>query len=241
MNVRNFRICFGLLGITLLTACADPNFGQSPGAMVSQQEKLAQLQSSIKDQPNNVAALKEFGALQAEMGEWSRAMGAYREALLIAPNDREAKIGFGEAQLGLGDFQGALDTGTSIGGTTLQVQQLRAGALAGLSRFDEARVILDALHQSHPRNLDARSNLALVMGLQRDPAAYGIARAAAFAPDAEFTHVRNMVLIGGMVQNEAGARSDAEQLGLAADEVGEILTIGRRARTQGMSAFGIVS
>ncbi|MBK4214338.1 hypothetical protein JJJ17_00215 [Paracoccus caeni] len=209
--------------------------------MVSQQEKLAQLQSSIKDRPNNVAALKEFGALQAEMGEWSRAMGAYREALLISPNDRDAKIGYGEAQLGLGDFQGALDTGTSIGGNTLQVQQLRAGALAGLSRFDEARAILDALHQSHPRNLDVRSNLALVMGLQRDPAAYGIARAAAFAPDAEFTHVRNLVLIGGMVQNDSAARSDAAQLGLASDEVGEILAVGRRARTQGMSAFGVIS
>lgn len=241
MIISRLKIGSVLFLSLLVAGCAEGEFGQSSGRAVSQQERLGELQSSIRSKPNNVAALKEFGDIQASEGEWSRAMGAYREALLIAPGDREAKIGYGEAQLAMGDFSGALATADGIGGTVLQVQQLRAGALAGLQRNEEALQILRGLSQSHPRNLDVRSNLALVMALERNPEAYGIARAVAFAPDAEFTHVRNLVMIGAMVQTESAARADAEQLGLSGPDISEILAVGRRARTQGMSAFGIVS
>lgn len=241
-SVKNrVRILCGVAALTLISGCAEGQFGASPPRMVNDQERLGQLQSKIRRSPNDTAALNEYGQLQAANSQWNQAMGAYREAMLISPANRESRLGYGEAQLALGDFPGALVTADQLGATDVRTRQLRAGALTGLNRLSEARQLLETTSRQEPRNLDVRSNLALVLALSRDPTAYGIARAAAFAPDADFTHVRNLILVAGVVGAEAQARTDGATLGLESSEVNEILAVGRRARTHGMSAFGIVT
>ena len=110
-----------------------------------------------------------------------------------------------------------------------------------MNRLTEARTELTTAQQIAPRDLDVRSNLALVAALQGDATAYAIGRAVAFAPDAEYSHIRNMVLVGGITGNDASARNDAERRGLDPAEIGDILAVGRRARTQGMRAFTVLT
>ena len=98
-----------------------------------------------------------------------------------------------------------------------------------------------AASSANPRDLDLRSNIAIVAALGSDPQAYAIARAAAFAPDATHAHRRNLVLVGGMTGQDRPAREDGLQLGLDAQEITDILAVGRRARSQGMSAFGVLA
>ncbi|WBU57199.1 tetratricopeptide repeat protein [Paracoccus sediminicola] len=227
--------------LTALAGCADPNFGQDPSALTTSTQRLAELRGDLQRDPNDSAALRNIGDMQAESGNWSEAMGAYREALLVDSTDRQARLGFGEGQLALGDYSGALETVRQAGGTDIRSTLLRAGALAGLNRLSEARQVLDAASATAPRNLDVRTNIAIVGGLSGDPEAYAIARAAAFAPDSTYSHRRNLVLVGGMTGYDAFARQDGAQLGLGSDEINEILTLGRRARTKGMDAFGVLA
>ena len=168
-------------------------------------------------------------------------MGAYREALVVSPKDRESLLGYGEGQLALGDYSGALKTVSAIPGNDVRTLLLRAGALTGLNRLSEAEAVLNAARKANPRNLDVRSNIAIVFALSRNPQAYAVARAVAFAPDASYSHRRNLVLVGGIAGQEAVARRDGAELGVSPDEISQIIAIGRRARTEGISAFGILA
>ncbi|AGT08864.1 hypothetical protein [Paracoccus aminophilus] len=230
-----------VLMLTTLAGCADSEFGMQPSRATSGEQQMAELRSTLKRNPNDSKALKQIGDMQAKSGNWSQAMGAYREALLVNQRDSEARLGYGEGQLALGDYTGALATATEVGGTSIRVQQLRSGALAGLNRLGEARQVLEAASTSAPRNLDLRSNLAIIAALSRDPQAYAIARAAAFAPDSSYAHRRNLMLVGGMSGNDAVAKQDGAQLGLDPAEIGDIIAVGRRAKTQGMRAFGVLA
>ncbi|MFV0386021.1 tetratricopeptide repeat protein [Paracoccus sp. (in: a-proteobacteria)] len=230
----------GSIAAVFLTGCTEGDFGEQPSRPATTEQRLGMLKYDLQKNPDSAASLKEYGDIQAGLGQWNQAMGAYREALLVAPGDREALLGYGEAQLALGDYAGALDTTNKAGGGDLRSALLQSGALAGLNQLDQARTVLEAAAKSYPRNLDVRSNLGIVAALQQDPMAYGIARAAAFAPDASYTHRRNLILVGGITGAEGNARADGPQLGLEAADVSGIIGIGRRARTQGASAFGVI-
>ncbi|SMO45027.1 hypothetical protein [Paracoccus laeviglucosivorans] len=231
----------GLFLLAMLAGCAENEFGVEPTRETSAAQKMAELKVNLKRDPNDGTSLKEIGDMQAANGQWSQAMGAYREALLVQPSDRDARLGYGEGQLAVGDYAGALSTAEKAGGSDIRVLLLRSGALAGLNRLGEARGVLDSASAAAPRNLDVRTNIAIVGALSRDPQAYAIARAAAFAPDSEYSHRRNLVLVGGIAGQDANARQDGIQLGLGSEEIGDILAVGRRARVQGMAAFGVLA
>ena len=237
-----FRLAPALLVALALAGCADDNssFGPEPSRPLTASQRMGELQVALRRNPNDVETLKEYGKIQADLGQWSQSMGAYREALLVKPDDRDAVMGYGRAQLAVGDYAGALSMAQKAGGSDLPVLLLKSGALTGLNRLAEARAVLDAATRMHPRDLDVRSNIAIIAGLTGDPQAYGIARAAAFAPDSSYSHRRNLILVGGMTRQDATARADGQQLGLAREEIGDILAVGHRARTQGMRAFGIM-
>ncbi|RMC34927.1 tetratricopeptide repeat protein [Paracoccus alkanivorans] len=235
------RLPMGLIALSLIAGCTDAEFGSDTSRPTSEAQHLAQLRYDLKQDPNDIEALKKIGDMQAGRGQWSQAMGAYREALVVSPNDRDALLGYGEGQLALGDYGGALETVKAIPDQQVRVLLLRAGALAGLNRLTEARAVLELARKGNPRDLDVRSNLAIVSALSHDPQAYPIARAAAFAPDASYSHRRNLVLVGGIAGQEAAARQDGTQLGIGSDEITQIIAIGRRARTEGIRAFGILA
>lgn len=232
---------FALILLGLAAGCTQPGFGPSATPQTSAAQKMAELKLDLRRNPESGETLRKIGDMEAAAGNWNRSMGAYREALLVAPGDREARLGYGEAQLALGDYAGALNSARQAGGDDIRVTLLQSGALAGMNRLAEARRVLETASAANPRNLDLRSNIAIVAALGADPQAYAIARAAAFAPDATHAHRRNLVLVGGMTGQDRPAREDGLQLGLDAQEITDILAVGRRARSQGMSAFGVLA
>ena len=230
-----------LVSVLALAACTEGEFGQQPSRPTTKAQQLGELRVGLRKNPTDVTALKKIGDIEAGSGRWNEAMGAYREALVVSPSDRDAILGYGESQLALGDYAGALTMAQRAGGTDIRAKLLQAGALAGLNRLAEARAVLDQASQMNPRDLDVRSNIALVAALSRDPQAYAIGRAVAFAPDSTHAHKRNLVLVGGIMGQEAVARQDGLQLGLGSDAVNQILAVGRRAKTQGMRAFAVLA
>lgn len=235
------RLVPAMLVAGLASACTDPNFGVAETRQTTAVERVVELRRDLRGNPADVATLNKLGDLYADQGMWAESMGAFREALIIAPDNRNLLLGYGRGQLALGDFGGALATAQRAGTQDVRGMLLKSGGLAGAGRLPEARATLETARKMAPRDLDVRSNLALVAALQGDGAAYGIARAAAFAPDAEFSHIRNLVLVGGITGNDGAAREDGERRGLDPAEIGGILSVGHRARSQGMSAITVLT
>lgn len=235
------RAGFACVAMTSLTACNDPNFGMAETVTTSAAQRVGQLKVQLRKQPNDTRVLGEIGRIYADQGFWTESMGAYREALIVSPGQRDLVLGYGRAQLALGDYPGALKSAQQAGGSDVDVLLLKSGALAGQGQLENARLVLDQARAINPRDLDVRSNIALVAALSRDPQAYAIARAVAFAPDAQNRHIRNMILVGGIAGLDANARSDATQRGMDPAEIGDILAVGRRARVQGMRAFTVLA
>ncbi|MDO5621555.1 MAG: hypothetical protein Q4G24_08815 [Paracoccus sp. (in: a-proteobacteria)] len=236
-----FRFMIAGGAVLALTACTDPNFGMSETVTTTAAQRVGMLKAELRTRPNDTKVLAEIGKIYADQGFWTESMGAYREALIVSPGQRDLVLGYGRAQLALGDYAGALQSSNQAGGGDVDVLLLRSGALAGLGQLAEARAHLDVAQALNPRDLDVRSNIALVAALSRDPQAYAISRAVAFAPDAQHRHIRNMILVGGITGYDGNARSDAEQRGMDPSEISEILAVGRRARTQGMRAFTVLA
>ncbi|ARJ70464.1 tetratricopeptide repeat protein [Paracoccus contaminans] len=235
------RLMPAMMLAALTSACNDPNFGVAETRQTTAVERVVELRRALKTNPADTAALSRLGDLYADQGMWAESMGAYREALILSPSDRNLVLGYGRGQLAVGDFGGALKTAAQAGDSDVRGMLLKAGALAGAGQLAQSRALLERARAIAPRDLDVRSNLSLVAALQRDPTAYGIARAAAFAPDADFSHIRNMVLVGGITGNDGSAAQDGERRGLDPSEIGGILSVGHRARTQGMSAVTVLT
>lgn len=241
LSVSPLRLSLVVALAGLTGACTDPAFGVAETRQTTAVERVVELRGTLRTNPTDTAALTRLGDLYADQGMWPESMGAYREALIVAPGDRNLLLGYGRGQLAVGDFAGALRTATQAGDQDVRGMLLKAGALTGLNQLAPARALLERAQRTAPRDLDVRSNISLVAALQRDPAAYAIARAAAFAPDAEYSHIRNLVLVGGITGNDGAATEDGERRGLDPAEIGGILTVGHRARTQGMGAVTVLT
>lgn len=243
MSAFRFPAARTLAALSLLAAagCNDPAFGVAETRQTSAVQRIAELRHDLRRNPADTGVLNEMGKIYADQGLWSESMGAYREALIVSPGDRQMLLGYGRGQLAQGDYAGALRTAQQAGGGDIPVLLLRSGALTGMGQLSEARSVLETARGLNPRDLDVRSNIALVAALQGDASAYAIGRAVAFAPDSTFSHVRNLMLIGGITGNVANAQDDGERRGLDAAEIADILAVGRRARTQGMRAITVLT
>lgn len=237
--MRRLALALGL--VPLLAACTDPNFGLAESRPTTATQQLGELKGQLRSQPSNADTLKKIGKLQAAQSYWPESMGAYREALIVAPGDREALLGFGNAQLAMGDYNGALQTAANAGGADIEVLILKSGAMAGLGQLPQARAILEQAQAINPRDLDVRNNIALVAALSGDPTAYAMARSVAFAPDATPRHILNLPVVGGITGNDAAARTDASRLGVQPEEIGDLIAVGRRARLQGLQALSVLA
>ena len=216
-------------------------FGPSPSQLSTSNSKIASLTQDLKKRPNDVGTLRNLGQEYAGIGRWHESLGAYREALILNQKDREAVLGFARAQIATGDYAGALRHAELALASKADARALllKGGALVGLNRLSEARVVLRQAVDMNPRDLDLRSDLALAEAMAKDPSAYGLARSAAFAPDADIRHMRNLVLVGGILGVTAEATRDAGLLGIPPEEAKAIIAIGTRARNEGMRAFGV--
>lgn len=235
------RASLVLATLAALAGCTDEQFGMAPSQPTTASQALGDLKLQLRDNPTDAGVLKRIGELQAQLSAWPESMGAYREALIVAPGDREALLGFGNAQLALGDYQGALRSAQQAGGEDVDVLILRSGAMTGLGQLAQARQTLNQAQAIAPRDLDVRNNIALVAALSGDPTAYAMSRAVAFAPDATARHILNLPVVGGITGNETQARADAGRLGVGAEEIGDLIAVGRRARLQGLSALSVLA
>lgn len=210
-------------------------------SLTTSTERVATLRSRLAARPDDPDLLRDLGAEHLRQGQWQAAEGAYREALLVVPGDRAATLGYGRALLGGGRYAAA----RAHGEVALTIQRDREAlvltgiALAAEGRASEGAAYLTAARTAAPRDLAVRANLALALALAGDASAYDLIREAAFAPDADARHRRNLVLVGGMLGLDARARVDAAALGIGGGELSGILEIGRRARREGARAFGV--
>lgn len=229
--------------ICLLGACSTPQFGRGVGAVTSSDTRIAEFRGRLAGNPSDVAALNGIGREHARRGEWTFSAGAYREALVVAPQNREALLGFAAAQTALQDFQSAYMHAQRASAIRRDVASLMAEgmALSGLGQRAQARAVFQDAVRIAPRNLDVRSNLSIALALAGDPQAYGTARAVAFAPEADPRHRRNLFLVAGITGQDANARVEGVQLGVPTQEMEEIFAIGRQARVQGVGAFGLAN
>lgn len=228
----------------LLAGCAPG--GSDLGGTVSfatPGERVAALNARLAQRPNDPGLLSDIGAEHARAGRWDAAAGAYREALLVDPGRREANLGYGRALIGGGRYDAASAHAlAAVEARRDREALLLAGvALTAQGRVQEGVARLAAARAADPRDLTARTNLALALALARDGRAYGLMREVAFAPDADPRHRRNLILVAGMLGLDAQARADAPALGISGSEAASILALGRRARTEGARAFGVAS
>ena len=242
--MRRIGIAVALLAL-LVGGCAEQEtrLARESMGLVSSADRVAQLKAQLAARPNDARLLRAIGVEYARQARWTESAGAYREALLVAPSDRAAVLGYGRALVGGRNFAAARDAGLAAlaGRRDREALMLAGVALAAERRTQDARTLLAEALALAPRDLAARTNLALALALAGDASAYGQMHMVAFAPDADLRHRRNLVLIGGILGLEDRARADGATLGIGAEEASAILAIGRRARTEGASAFGVAA
>lgn len=227
----------------LVVGCAETGGpGAGPG-VTRAEDRLALLETRLRRAPRDVGTLNAIGHEYARMGRWSLSAGAHREALLLAPSDRAAMMGFGGAQIGLADYAGGMEQGrrAMAGGADMPAMLLASAAMAGGGRHGEARALIDRAMAADPAHLDMRNNLGLTLALAGDASAVSVTRAVAFAPTADLRHRRNHVMVAAMMGQEAQARADATRLGIDAGVAEAVIAMGRRARSEGARAFGVAA
>jgi tetratricopeptide (TPR) repeat protein len=237
------RIVMAGAVLAFVAGCDAGEFGRAAGPATTSDQRVASFRAQLASRPDDVKALIGIGDEYARQSEWARASGAYREALIVDAGNAQALVGYSSAQAGLGEYASALSNAQAAVGQRANVEAIMAAATAlnGQGRHGEARGLLDQALAANPRDLDVRNNMALTLALAKNSAAYQMQRSVAFAPDADFRHRRNFYLIAAMLGQEAAAKNDGASLGLSADEIQSVTSIGRKARTQGMRAFGVTS
>jgi Flp pilus assembly protein TadD len=168
--------------------------------------------------------------------QFTEAIGAYRAALAINPDDPEAQLDLGTALTQRGDLENGLaalakaaplvNTGAAY--NRLGVAQTMAG------KFAEAQETFEKGLGVSPADIDITTNLALAAALagNTDKAA-SLTDQVATSPAAGLVHRRNLILVLGMIgRSSHDARAVAPD-GLSQSEFNRLF--GRAASIRGIS------
>ena len=237
------KMTAGAIALLAMSGCELSEFGRLPGPGTSSDQRVANFRQDLAQDPSDIRALLGIGDEYARLASWAKASGAYNEALIVDSGNRTAQVGFSVSQSALGQYDLALSHANKALEQRADVDALVASAIAlnGQGRHGEAKQLLDSALQINPRDLDVRNNLGLTLALMHDPMGYSVQRAVALAPDADFRHQRNFYLVAAMLGRESAAKRDGAGLSLSASEIEAVFKIGRKARSQGMGAFGLAS
>jgi Flp pilus assembly protein TadD len=168
----------------------------------SQDTALVLYRQAINVSGRSPAAYTQLGDACLRARGFTEAIGAYRSALAINPDDAEAQLGLGTALTQHGDLQNGLaalakaaplvNTGAAY--NRLGVAQTMAG------KFAEAQDTFEKGLGVSPADIDITTNLALAAALagNADKAAT-LANEVATSPAANSAHRRNLVLVLGMI------------------------------------------
>ena len=203
--------------------------------------RIGMLKSALAQNPQDVSALKSLGAEYSRQALWNEAAAAYREALILKENDREAQVGYSKALSAKGTYAPALVEARKAISAKPDVDAYVAAGVAedGLGRQAEAQAYYAKALGENKRDLDVRSNIALSKAMQGNQDAYSLMSGVALAPDADDRHKANMVLVSALLGRMDDAKAYGAKFGISRKEVNEILKIAANARTQGASAFGV--
>ena len=203
--------------------------------------RIGMLKSTLAADPQNIAALKSLGQEYSGQARWPESAAAYREALILKGNDRDALIGHSKALSAQGSYAPALVEAKKAISAKADVDAYIAAGVAqdGLGQQVAAQEYYDKALAKNRRDLDVRSNIALSKAMQGDASAYSLMSGVALAPDADDRHRANMVLVSALLGRMNDAKAYGAKFGMSRKDVNEVLRIAAKARTQGAAAFGI--
>ena len=238
-------------GLALLAVACSPtqtrNVGQSwasdLGGVNSREARVSLLRSSIRSDPNNLAALAALAREHRAAGDWVSASNAYREALLLDRGNADLQLGYATTLTGQELFMEGYNYATSaLRGKRSIAALITAGvALDGMNRPEEAQTLYREALQQAPRDLDTRTNLALSMALRGDPKALPEMFGVASAPDADIRHRANLVLVAALLGRMNDAKALGKQFGIRTKDVRAIVAKANTARKSGAAAIGVAS
>jgi tetratricopeptide (TPR) repeat protein len=143
----------------LRTHAKDPDLHMTRALILLNQKKadpaLAELQQMDQNQQNNAAVKYQLGRALVLKGKVNDATKAWQESAKLQPNFIEPKIALGSLALDNRRFDEAqrwADQVIAQSPGSLGAQIIRANALQGLGRIEEAKTLLTRLRQQVPGN-----------------------------------------------------------------------------------------
>ena len=229
-----------LLGF-LLAGCASQSWLDAAASTEPLDADLMKVASDIESQGQIVAALPIYeraaagsndaatqvrlGDAYTRAGKTDQAIQAYRAALAVAPDNPDALLGLGSAQLKAGDAEGAVVVLAKVAPI---IKTMAAYNRLGLAQtltgqFAQARESFDAASVLAPDDLDIRTNLALAAALEgQENKAVDVARSVVASPGAQARHRRNLMIVYGLLGLVDEGRAAAPK-GLSANEAKKLL------------------
>ena len=183
----------------------------------------------------DAAAQLRLGDAYTRAGKTDQAIQAYRAVLTATPDNPDALLGLGSAQVRAGDPDGAV---VSLAKVAPMLNTMTAYNRLGVAQtlageFTQAQQSFDTASALAPDDLDVRTNLALAAALDGQEAkAIHATRAVVGSPGAEARHRRNLMIVYGLLGRADEGRAAAPK-GLSASEVKKLL-----ARATAIRAIG---
>ena len=232
--------------ICALAGCASKPMPTTELASQTQMDNaidIALYKKAVRENPNNPDYLVGLAERYISTSDWSLAAAAFREALLIHPSQERAILGYGYASVALGYYKDAIQMVSPMTGQRNNVKaDLIVGiALDGIGETQKARQIYTRLIEKNPRDLAARTNLALSLAFEGNQEAHDIMHQVAWSPDAQMRHKRNLVLVCALLGETRFARKEGRALKIDPAIVDQIIELANDAKQQGIGAVGVAN
>lgn len=202
------------------TATAETGTAQGPNALVrmgdfardrgESDSAISFYRQAHAAAPATTEPLLKLGQALAEAGQFQESAGAFQTALTLEPDNGLALRGLGNAQIGLGEPEAALNTLQTVSDRNENPSVLNSIGVAQdqLGRHTEARASYQKALALAPADLDLASNLALSQSLMGNHSeAISQMQRTAAAPLATARHRRNLAMLLFFAGNQADAQA----------------------------------
>ncbi|MEM8962323.1 MAG: tetratricopeptide repeat protein [Acidobacteriota bacterium] len=137
-------------------ALASPQANDPQAAM----DRVQRLAAYVRDNPNDVQAVRTLGDLNFDIGNWSRAIELYEQTDSLTPNEPDVLTNLGVAYRNAGRLDDAIESLRRARELDASHWQSRFNSVLvlaiDLERYDEAQPVLDELVALQPDNTDVQ-------------------------------------------------------------------------------------
>jgi tetratricopeptide (TPR) repeat protein len=126
---------------------------------------MSELQSVVTAKPNNFVSRFNLGRAHFARGEYEQARQEFDRAIQLRPDYLPARLAQIQVSLIRGDTDAALhqaDETIRIAPNSVEARVMKAAALQRLQRYDEARVLLTAVLEKLPKQVDTLLELGVL-------------------------------------------------------------------------------